>query len=182
MEFEGRIIRVLPTRGGTSQRGNEWKALPFVFAYYENPDQRWEDKVLLETFDTNQMAQIAQYCEIGADHKVIVENGSVKLKTLDIKCKCGFSHNTKDITTQSGEQRIINEMRCYKLEIIGQQPAMQGTLGQAVASQSQAVFQQQPGNVLGGPQTPPYNSHMPFPPQVDAQGNPIHQNDDDLPF
>jgi hypothetical protein len=113
---------------------------------------------------------------------VIVENGSVKLKTLDIKCKCGFSHNTKDITTQSGEQRIINEMRCYKLEIIGQQPAMQGTLGQSVASQSQVVFQQQPGNVLGGPQTPPYNPHMPFPPQVDAQGNPINQNDDDLPF
>lgn len=185
MEFEGRIIRVLPTRGGTSQRGNEWKALPFVFAYYENPDQRWEDKVLLETFDTNQMAQIAQYCEIGADHKVVVENGSVKLKTLDIKCKCGFSHNTKDITTQSGEQRIINEMRCYKLEIIGQQPAMQGTLGQAVASQSQAVFQQQPGNVLGGPQTSPYNSHMPFPPQVDNFGypiQPVNPGDDDLPF
>ena len=180
MEFEGRIIRVLPTRGGTNQRGNEWKALPFIFAYYENPDQRWEDKVLLETFDTNVMAQIAQYCEIGADKKVVVENGSVKLKTLDIKCKCGFSHNTKDITTQSGEQRIINEMRCYKLEIVVQQPAMQGTLGQAVASQSQVVFQQKPGNVLGGPQTPPYN-----PPQTDNFGYPIQPHnpeDDDLPF
>lgn len=166
---------MLPTRGGTSQRGNEWKALPFIFAYYENPDQRWEDKVLLETFDTNVMAQIAQYCEIGADHKVVVENGSVKLKTLDIKCKCGFSHNTKDITTQSGEQRVINEMRCYKLEIVGhaqtQQPAQQS--------------QQQPGNVLGGPQTPPYNPQMPFPPQVDNFGYPIQPHnpeDDDLPF
>ena len=175
MEFEGRIIRVLPTRGGTSQRGNEWKALPFVFAYYENPDQRWEDKVLLETFDTNQMAQIAQYCEIGEDKKVVVENGSVKLKTLDIKCKCGFSHNTKDITTQSGEHRVINEMRCYKLEIIGQ------TQQHAPAPQSQ----QQPGNVLGGPQTPPYNPHTPFPPQVDNFGYPIQPSkpeDDDLPF
>ena len=171
MEFEGRIIRVLPTRGGTSQRGNEWKALPFIFAYYENPDQRWEDKVLLETFDTNQMAQIAQYCEIGADHKVVVENGSVKLKTLDIKCKCGFSHNVKDITTQSGEHRAINEVRCYKLEIASQQQP-------APAPQ----YQQQPGNVLGGPQTPPYNPQQPFPPQVDAQGNAINPNDDDLPF
>lgn len=162
MEFEGRIIRVLPTRGGTSQRGNEWKALPFIFAYYENPDQRWEDKVLLETFDTNVMAQIAQYCEIGADKKVVMENGSVKLKTLDIKCKCGFSHNTKDITTQSGEQRVINEMRCYKLEIAGhaqtQQPAQQ--------------YQQQPGNVLGGPQTDNFG----YPIQT------INPGDDDLPF
>ena len=173
MEFEGRIIRVLPTRGGTSQRGNEWKALPFVFAYYENPDQRWEDKVLLETFDTNQMAQIAQYCEIGADHKVIVENGSVKLKTLDIKCKCGFSHNVKDVARRDGSgTATLNEMRCYKLEIIGQ----------AQVQQPAPQSQQQPGNMLGGPQTPPYNPHMPFPPQVDAQGNPIHQNDDDLPF
>ena len=166
---------MLPTRGGTSQRGNEWKALPFVFAYYENPDQRWEDKVLLETFDTNQMAQIAQYCEIGADHKVIVENGSVKLKTLDIKCKCGFSHNVKDVARRDGSgTATLNEMRCYKLEIIGQAQAQQP----APAPQ----YQPQPGNVLGGPQTPPYNPHMPFPPQVDAQGNPIHQNDDDLPF
>ena len=173
MEFEGRIIRVLPTRGGTSQRGNEWKALPFVFAYYENPDQRWEDKVLLETFDTNQMAQIAQYCEIGADHKVVVENGSVKLKTLDIKCKCGFSHNVKDVARRDGSgTATLNEMRCYKLEIIGQSQA------QHPAPQSQP----QPGNVLGGPQTPPYNPHMPFPPQVDAQGNPINPGDDDLPF
>lgn len=176
MEFEGRIIRVLPTRGGTSQRGNEWKALPFVFAYYENPDQRWEDKVLLETFDTNQMAQIAQYCEIGADHKVVVENGSVKLKTLDIKCKCGFSHNVKDVARRDGSgTATLNEMRCYKLEIIGQ----------AQTQQPVPQSQQQPGNVLGGPQTPPYNSQQPFPPQVDNFGypiQPINPGDDDLPF
>ena len=170
MEFEGRIIRVLPTRSGTSQRG-DWKALPFVFAYYENPDQRWEDKVLLETFDTNQMAQIAQYCEIGADKKVVVENGSVKLKVLDIKCRCGFSHNVKDVTRKDGSgTATINEMRCYKLEISGQQQPSQVP-----------QYQQQPV-VLGGPQTPTYNPQMPFPPQADAQGNTINPNDDDLPF
>ena len=136
MEFEGRIIRVLPTRSGTSQRG-EWKALPFVFAYYETPDQRWEDRVLLETFDTNQMAQIAQFCEIGADGKVVVENGSVKLKTLDIKCKCGFSHNVKDVTRRDGSgTATINEMKCYKLEIIGQ-PQQQPTAQPAPAPEPQ---------------------------------------------
>lgn len=155
MEFEGRIIRVLPTRSGTSQRG-EWKALPFVFAYYENPDQRWEDKVLLETFDTNVMAQIAQYCEIGADHKVVVENGSVKLKVLDIKCRCGFSHNVKDIERKDGSgTATINEMRCYKLEIAGQSQAQQP------AQQAQPAYQPQP--------------QVPFPPQTPA-------TDDDLPF
>lgn len=155
MEFEGRIIRVLPTRSGTSQRG-EWKALPFVFAYYENASQRWEDKVLLETFDTNVMAQIAQYCEVGADKKVVVENGSVKLKVLDIKCKCGFSHNVKDIERKDGSgTATINEMRCYKLEIIGQSQAQQP------APQAQHAYQPQP--------------QVPFPPQTPA-------TDDDLPF
>lgn len=128
---------MLPTRGGTSQRGNEWKALPFVFAYYETPDQRWEDRILLETFDTNQMAQIAQFCEIGADKKVIVENGNVKLKVLDIKCKCGFSHNVKEVTRRDGSgTATINEMKCYKLEIIGQpqqQPQQQPTAPPAPA-------------------------------------------------
>lgn len=146
---------MLPTRSGTSQRG-EWKALPFVFAYYENPDQRWEDKVLLETFDTNVMAQIAQYCEIGADKKVVLENGSVKLKVLDIKCRCGFSHNVKDVTKKDGSgTATINEMRCYKLEIAGQSQAQQP------APQAQPAYQPQP--------------QVPFPPQTPA-------TDDDLPF
>lgn len=157
MEFEGRIIRVLPTRSGTSQRG-EWKALPFVFAYYENPDQRWEDKVLLETFDTNVMAHIAQYCEVGADKKVVVDNGSVKLKVLDIKCRCGFSHNVKDVTRKDGSgTATINDMRCYKLEIVGQSQAQQP------APQAQPAYQPQP--------------QVPFPPQA-----PAGDGFDDLPF
>ena len=139
MEFEGRILRVLPTRSGTSQRGNDWKALPFVFAYYENADQRWEDKVLLETWDTNTMAQIARYCEIGADGKAIVENGSVKLKTLDIRCRCGFSHNVKDVPKRDGSGSVtMNDLRCYKLEI-----GAAGVAGAAVAQQhTQQVVQQ----------------------------------------
>ena len=90
------------------------------------------------------MAQIAQYCEIGADKKVVVENGSVKLKVLDIKCKCGFSHNVKDITTKSGEQLTINEMKCYKLEIIAASQQQ---------SQQKAPFP---------PQAPADNDDLPF--------------------
>ena len=41
-------------RSGTSAKtGNEWKALPFVFEYKENDTDRYEDSVVLETFDTN---------------------------------------------------------------------------------------------------------------------------------
>lgn len=138
MEFDGRIIRVLPTRSGTSQNGNEWKRLPFVFAYYENGEQRWEDKVLLETWDTNIMAQIAQYCEIGQDSKVVIENGSVKLKTLDIKCKCGFSHSVRDVAKKDGTGMVtMNDLKCYKLEIGQPQPAYQPPVQQPFPPQNQ---------------------------------------------
>ena len=147
MEFEGRITKVLPVRSGTSQRGNEWKILPFVFAYYENPDQRWEDRVLLETFDTNVMAQIAKYCEVGADKKVVVENGSVKLKVLD-----------------SG-MATINKLRCYRLEIHDgvAQPRTQQPAQQATVQTAQQPFPPQVDN-FGYPIQPskPEDDDLPF--------------------
>ena len=163
MEFEGRIIRVLPVRSGTSQNGNEWKRLPFVFAYYESGEQRWEDRVLLETWDTTWMAQIGQFCVKGADGKVVVENGSVKLNVLDIKCRCGFSHNVKDVNKKDGSGVVtMNELKCYKLEIAGQQ------------GQQSAVHQ-------APPQAQPTAEQAPFPPfqQQTAVGGQEH---DDLPF
>ncbi len=102
MVFEGKIIRVLPTRGGVSERtGNQWKALPFVFSYYEPGQERVNDRVLLETFDTNVMAQIAQYCVKGQDGKAVVENGSLKM-TSQIPCKIGFGHKVRDFQNKQG--------------------------------------------------------------------------------
>ena len=153
---------MLPVRSGTSQNGNEWKRLPFVFAYYENGEQRWEDRILLETWDTNCMSQIAQYCEIGQDGKVVVENGSVKMKVLDIKCLCGFSHNVKDVTKKDGSGVLtMNELKCYRLVI---QPAVNatGTVAQPHAPQQPFV-----------PQQP---AQAPFPPMPEGG------HTDDLPF
>ena len=136
MEFEGRIQRVLPVRSGTGQRG-EWKALPFVFEYFENQDQRWSDKVLLETFDTNIMAQIGKYLKKGQDGKAVVENGECVL-LADLKCKIGFSHSVRTFERQDGTKATINDLRLYKFEILP-------NVAQGAAAQPQA--------------------HTPFPPQ-----------------
>ena len=156
MEFEGRIQRVLPARSGTGQNGNEWKRLPFVFEYFESGEQRWSDKVLLETFDTNIMAQIGKYLKKGPDGKAVVENGECVL-LCELKCRCGFSHSVRTFDKQDGTKATINDLRLYKFELI-------------TAQQTQQAVQQQ--------------AATPFPPQVDAQGNPINQggNYDDLPF
>lgn len=164
MEFEGRISRVLPVRSGTSERG-EWKVLPFVFEYFETGDQRWADRVLLETMDTNIMAQIGAYLKKDADNKAVVENGECVL-LYELKCRVGFSHGVREYDKQDGTKATINNIRCYKFEIAGQQ-------GRQPAAH-QAPPQAQPTAAPTMTAQSPFPS---FPPQF-AEGG----QDDDLPF
>ena len=172
MEFEGRIQRVLPVRSGTSQRG-EWKTLPFVFEYFENGEQRWSDKVLLETFDTNIMAQIGAYLKKGADGKAVIENGECVL-LAELKCRVGFSHSVRSFDRQDGTKATVNDVRLYKFEVIA--PGQQLGAQQQFNGTGAAPAATQPGT--GGM---PFagQTQVPFPPQVDANGNPTY---DDLPF
>ena len=130
MEFQGRIAKVLPVRSGVSQRtGNEWKALPFIFEYFENPTDRFADSVMLETFDTK-----------------VIEN----LKD-GMEVRCGFGHKTREY-----EGKTYNELRLYKIESVRkvQQPAgqaagiaegQQPTVTTAAGQQQQPTRQQQEG-------------------------------------
>lgn len=96
MEFQGRIKKLLPMRSGTSARtGNEWKALPFIFEYFEHPTDRYTDSVVLETFDANVIENLKEGMEV----------------------RCGFSHHTRDY-----EGRTYNELRLYKVECVKPAP------------------------------------------------------------
>ena len=101
MEFQGRVKKLLPVRSGVSQRtGNEWKALPFIFEYFENPTDRFADTVLLETFDTNVIDNLKEGMDI----------------------RCGFGHRTREY-----EGKTYNELRLYKIESVrGANQAPQG--------------------------------------------------------
>lgn len=160
MEFEGRISRVLPVRSGTSQKG-EWKVLPFVFEYFETGDQRWPDKVLLETMDTNIMAQIGTYLKKGSDNKAVVENGECVLM-YELKCHVGFSHSVRDFDRQDGTKGTSNNIRCYKFEIVGQQ------CQQPAAHQAPPQAQPTAAPVMA--------AQAPFPPHTEGGQY------DDLPF
>ena len=107
---------------------------------------------------------------------------SVMLETFDTKVIdnlqegmeviCGFGHKTREYT-KDGKTMIINDIRLYKIESVRKaqnQPAQQAN-GQAVGQQT--ATQQQAAHAA------------PFPPNVDANGNPINNQgggDDDLPF
>ena len=164
MEFEGRITAILPAKTGTRQDGTQWIDLSFVFAYYENGEQRFEDSAILSTFDTNIMARIAPYVERDQDGKVIIENNVAKMKVQHIPCRCGFSHRVKTAQRKDGTGTVrINELRCYKLEVIQQQ--------QAASQPPQAAIP-----------TPPMN----YPPQqtITPQNGAFGEGgqDNDLPF
>ena len=107
---------------------------------------------------------------------------SVMLETFDTKVidnlqegmevRCGFGHRTREYT-KDDKTMIINDIRLYKIESVRKaqnQPAQQAN-GQAVGRQT--ATQQQAAHAA------------PFPPQVDANGNPINNQgggDDDQPF
>ena len=126
MEFQGRIAKVLPVRSGVSQRtGNEWKSLPFIFEYFENPSDRYADSVMLETFDTNVIENLKEGMEV----------------------RCGFGHKTREYT-KDGKTMIINDIRLYKIESVHKEQLAGHAAGMAGGQQqagTTAAPQQQEG-------------------------------------
>lgn len=155
MEFEGKIKRVLEVRTGVSQRtGNEWKALPVVFYFYEPGNTQTEKSVMLEIFDTNIQAQIARHLAKGQDGKAVIVDGEYRMNVQEIPAKADFSPFFRMGTRTDGKRYAANDIRMYKLEIV---------TGQA----------QQPVAAQAIPQ-----AQVPFPPQQPIGG----QDNDDLPF
>lgn len=100
MKFQGRVKKILPLRSGVSQKtGNEWKALPFIFEYFENPTDHYPESVVLETYDTKVIDNLKEGMEIVVD----------------------FGHRTREY-----EGRWYNELRIYSLQSVArasQRPA-----------------------------------------------------------
>ena len=152
MEFQGRIAKLLPIRQGVSQRtGNEWKSLPFIFEYFENPSDRYADSVMLETFDENVINNLQEGMEV----------------------RCGFGHKTREFTKQDGTTAVINDLRLYKIESVrkaqnhpAQQANVQATGQQPTAQQQAAHAAPFPPQVdqFGNPIHPinPNDDDLPF--------------------
>ena len=125
MEFQGRIKKVLPLRSGTSQRG-EWKALPFIFEFFEHETDRYADTVLLETFDTN-----------------VIDNLKEGMEVI-----CGFGHRTREY-----EGKTYNELRLSKIESVKKAAAAQQQTQQVAAQPAPAP---QPQTQEGGDDDLPF--------------------------
>ena len=96
MEFRGRILKVSPVQSGTSSAGKEWKRQEFQFEYFENPTDRWTDKVALSLMNDRIIPDLQEGEEV----------------------VCGFSHNIRD-----WNGKAFNDLRCYKLERVAKATA-----------------------------------------------------------
>lgn len=158
MEFEGRIKNVMPARTGTSQRGNEWKTLPFVFEYKEVETDPYPDSVVLETFDTNIINGIESCCKRDNAGNLIVEKGELVM-TRDIWVRIGFRHKTHLYVPNGGTPRYITDLRINNIMAINA-PAQHPQFGQQVAQQQMA--QQQPAYQYQPQQQEVTNDNLPF--------------------
>jgi hypothetical protein len=113
MEFKGRISRLFEARRGVSVRtGQPWKALPFVFEFFEQEEDRYSSFVKLETFNTDIMAKIAPFIAKGEDGKAIIKDGCMEL-TKNVEVKCNFRLN---ISLYNG--RVYNEVVLREMEVL----------------------------------------------------------------
>ena len=128
MEFQGRVTKILPIRQGVSTKtGKEWKALPFVFEYFEHDSDRYADSVLLETTDQKVIDNLKEGMEI----------------------VCGFGHKASDYT-KDGVTKVINNIRLYKIESVRKtqgaapQPAAQPAAAPQTQTQAKAADDDMP--------------------------------------
>ena len=89
MQFQGRIYKLFPVQSGTSQRG-EWTKQDFIFEYFEQPTDRYADRVLLSIMNE----RIKDY-DLHEGDEVII----------------GFGHNTREY-----QGRYFNDVRLYHFE------------------------------------------------------------------
>lgn len=91
MQFQGRIYKILPTQSGTSQRdGSTWMRQDFIFEYFEQPTDRYSDRVLLSIMND----RIREY-DLHEGDEVII----------------GFGHTTREY-----QGRYFNDIRLYHFE------------------------------------------------------------------
>ena len=115
MKFKGRIFKVLDKRSGVSQRtGNEWVSQEFIFEYFENPTDRYSDRVVLDTMDADYIDKIKEGAEVTVN----------------------FGHNVREY-----QGRYFNSLRVFNMEFAGdapQQPVAAAPANVAPTPQPQA--------------------------------------------
>ena len=147
MELQGRVVKLLPLKEGVSQStGNPYRTQDFIFGYYENPSDIYERNIVLNVRNDN------------IDKYKLAENDKIKVR-IALGCR----------EYPQGSGKYFNDIRTGDITIV------QKADGSGANVTQQSTQQAQGQQVLGGPQTPPYNPNP-------IVSSPQNEGGDDLPF
>lgn len=90
MDFKGNIYKIIGTTTGTKSDGSQWIRQEFIFEYFERPEDRYSDKVVLSIMND----RIKEY-DLHENDKVTV----------------GFSHSIREY-----QGRYYNDLRVYRIQ------------------------------------------------------------------
>ena len=153
MELQGKVRMLLEPKSGISQSsGNSWMSQEVVLDYFWWPNQSEASQAVMRIFGEE---RIKQYN--------LQPNDEVNVRY--------------HIEAHEYQGRWFNEVRIDGITFLGasasKNPQPQNQPAQQANTQAAG---QQPTAAPSGPQ------QAPFPPQVDANGNPQEAKNDDLPF
>ena len=146
ISFTGRIIAQGQIQMGTSQKGTQWSSCEYTI---EELNQQYPARAVFQVFGSDKIQQFG------------IQLGEIITANIGLK-----AHQSKD-------GRWFNQLDCWKVERPNSHQQAQvyaSQVGQNYQQGAQQGFQQNP------PQPAPIQQQMQnFPPQVDANGQPIQQ-------
>ena len=132
MEYTGRISRLFEPRKGISMRtGQPWKALPFIFEFFESEEDKYTSFVKLETLNTDIMAKIAKFVAKDEDGKAIIKDGCMDM-TRSIEVKCNIRLNIRIY-----KDTVYNEIVLRDMEVLNESDEQWNTQNTAVPENKQ---------------------------------------------
>lgn len=149
--FTGKIIAAGQVQTGTSQNGTLWSSCEYVI---EELNQQYPARAVIQVYGSDKLQQFN------------IQVGEIITAHIGLK-----AHQSKD-------GRWFNQLDCWKVQRPTYQPQQMQQQGQVYASQVGQNYQQgtQQGFHQNPPQPAPIQQQMQnFPPQVDANGQPIQQ-------
>ena len=154
MELEGKISVVMPAASGISQStGNPWMSQEYVMEYFWFPNQTNPSNIVIRAFGEDRIKQFN-----------LQQNDEVRVRF--------------HIEAHEYNGRWFNEIRIDSVTFIGASASKNPQNANQGAQQAIPI----PG---GQQQAQPNQGKQgaPFPPKVDANGNPVNNDKaDDLPF
>lgn len=146
--FTGKIIAAGQVQTGTSQNGTQWSSCEYVI---EELNQQYPARAVIQVYGSDKLQQFN------------IQVGEIITAHIGLK-----AHQSKD-------GRWFNQLDCWKVQRPTAQPQQMQQQGQVVQSQIGQVQQPVGGYYQPQQQPIPLSQQQQFPPQVDANGQPIQQ-------